>query len=129
MIERSELRGVLSLVALVEADWLEDGSEDAHRVDIDRAGERAQANILIRKVRQPEYFESHRHYIEPAVHVGYVANIFRRPEALGYGRRARPDARVDGPLIELLAPHADFAAEDERTLLRRQIGVGRQRVG
>src|ERR1700744_5673500 len=78
---------------------------------------------------QAEAFELNGDDVEATVHVIDVGEAFGGPEALGDGGCSRPDARVDGALIELLAPHGDFAAEDKLSLFGVERRVGGQRIG
>ena len=123
-IERGGLGGLLLLVAVAEADGFQHGGEDAECCNVFAVGELSQVGVALGEVMQAETFEFDGDGFQAPVHIVDVGDILRRPEALCDGCGAWPDARVDGALIELLTPHADFAAEDEALLLRGEIDVG-----
>src|SRR6185437_3835230 len=118
MIEGRELRGMLHLVNLVEADRLEDTGEDTQRLNGGGAGQLAEGDISMRDLREAHCFEAKVFDPEAAVHVVDIIDALRRPQALGYGSGAGPDARVDGKRPDVFTPHADLAAEDMGPLVR-----------
>ena len=132
-IEGGELVGVLLTVALAEADWLKgggEGGEGSEGLGVVGAEEAAQGYGFMGEVGEADGFEADGLSIEAAVHVVDVGSGgLGRPEAFCDGGGAGPDAGVDGDGVDVLGPHAGFAAEDEGLLGGGEGGVYGDGVG
>src|SRR5262249_55034732 len=95
--------------------------------DVAAQREPSKKHIGIAVVAQPKLFELDADAVEPAVHVADVLHRARRPEALRDCRGSRPYARINRFEADVLGPHAGFASEHQRRLLRFEI-VFRNRI-
>ena len=90
--------------------------QDLERPDIGARGQAPEHHALVLEVGQPELLEPKADDGETTVHVADVPHRRPGPEALGDGRRPRPDPGVDRLGGHELGPHGRLAAEDEFSL-------------
>ena len=68
--------------------------------------------------------------MQARIHGVQIAQLCRRPQALGYGGSARPDPAINIFRRHQLAPHAGFATKNASFFFRRQVCRARgQRIG
>src|SRR6185437_1282723 len=89
----------------------------------------SQESVGMRLLSQPKLLEAHVLNGESAIHVSHVGHAPGRPETLGDRGQPWPDARVDALRSDELGPHACFAAEHARDLVRRERAVSREWIG
>ncbi len=100
--------------------------QDAQRLHGARPGQPAEHLAVARTVRHAGPLQQAADRFEPGVHGVDIGQLAGRPEALGDGRGARPDARIHRLRVHQFGPHAGFAAQNVRRLLGREL---RRRTG